>query len=303
MKIRIATRKSALALWQTNFVKEQLENLRPDIQVELIPIVTTGDKTLGSLVAAGGKGLFVKELEQALLDNYADIAVHSMKDMPMEYPPGLNIFAICERTDVRDVFVSNNYANFLQLPKKSVIGTASLRRSCQLQAQRSDVNFALLRGNVDTRLRYLDEGKYDAIILAAAGLLRLGLQHRITEYLSPEICLPAAGQGAIGVECRIADNATQELIQHLDHFTTHVCVKAERAMVRELQGSCQVPIAALATLEGDNLTLKGRVGKPDGSVLLEGVIFGKMHTAETMGIQLAQDLLARGAREILSALS
>jgi hydroxymethylbilane synthase len=257
---------------------------------------------LGSLVETGGKGLFVKELEQALFDKRADIAVHSMKDMPMEYPSGLDIIAICERADPRDVLVSNKYLQWKELPEKSIVGTSSLRRSCQLHVRRQDLNFKLLRGNVDTRVHLLDENHYDAIVLAAAGLLRLGLQDRITEYLATDICLPAAGQGAIGIECRVDDVKVRELILKLDHPATHVCVQAERALVRELQGSCQVPIAAYAVLQGDHLHLQGRVGKPDGSVLLEAAGTGKIDEAEALGKQLGQDLLAKGAEVILKSL-
>ncbi len=297
--LRIATRQSPLALWQANFVKQQLQTHHANLHVDLLPIVTTGDKTLGSLIESGGKGVFVKELEQALLENRADIAVHSMKDMPMDYPHGLDMVAMCERADPRDAWVSNHYHKLAELPKACVVGTSSLRRSCQLHAQRRDINFSLLRGNVDTRVRHLDEGKYDAIILAAAGLIRLGLQHRISEYLPTEICLPAAGQGAIGIECRSPDKKTIELIHALDHPTTHICVQAERALVQQLQGNCQVPIAAYAILDGEHLTLQGRVGKPDGSVLLKAAGKGKKSDPAELGRRVAKDLLAQGAKEVL----
>jgi hydroxymethylbilane synthase len=296
--LRIATRKSALALWQGNHIKQLLQKKYPDLLVELVGITTSGDKqTTG--VLSEGKGLFVKELEQALLDNQADIAVHSMKDVPMDFPVGLGIAAICEREDPRDVLVSQHYKKLVELPAGSKVGTSSLRRSCQLQALFPQLAMQPLRGNVDTRLRHLDENKFDAIILAAAGLKRLGLQNRITEYLSPEICLPAVGQGALGIECRVDDAAVLELIKFLNHPATQYCVRAERALNERLCGGCQVPVAAYAVLDMGKISLRGLVGRPDGSVILRATTQADMQQAEELGKQVAEDLLRQGAAEIL----
>lgn len=300
--LRIATRQSALALWQANHIKLQLLTLHPHLKIELIGITTSGDKTLDTpLNKMGGKGLFVKELENALLAGEADIAVHSMKDVPMELPAGLIIPVICEREDPRDAFISKNYPNLASLPSNSIVGTSSLRRSCQLQAVRPDLIIQPLRGNVDTRIRQLDEGKFDAIILAAAGLLRLGLKNRISECF--DSFLPAAGQGALGIECRSGDSDIMKIIAPLNHFPTFYCVSAERAMTRRLGGSCQVPIAAYATINQDQLTLQGLVGHPDGSLLLQSQSQASVHEAEKLGEHVAEDLLMKGAREILASLT
>lgn len=298
--VRIATRKSALALWQANTVKACLEQAHPGLQVSLVPMVSRGDKLLDSpLAKIGGKGLFVKELETALLEGEADIAVHSMKDVPMDFPEGLGLYCICEREDPRDAFVSNTFANLAALPKGSVVGTSSLRRQAQLLARRPDLQIRFLRGNVNTRLAKLDAGEYDAIILAAAGLIRLGFEDRIRDNLTTQDSLPAGGQGAIGIECRTADTELHALLTPLHHGPSAARVTAERAMNRHLNGGCQVPIAAYAVLEGEQLWLRGLVGRPDGSQLLHAEARANHAAAEALGRQVAQDLLAQGAAAIL----
>ncbi len=298
--IRIATRQSPLALWQAQFVQSQLQTFHPDLQVELVPMVTKGDIILDTpLAKVGGKGLFVKELELALLEGRADIAVHSMKDVPVEFPEGLGLVTICEREDPRDAFVSNHYDSLDALPEGSVVGTSSLRRQCQLRQQRPDLQIRDLRGNVGTRLSKLDKGDYDAIILAVAGLKRLGLDSRIRVALTPEECLPAVGQGAVGIECRLDDVRTRELLAPLAHDATTLRVAAERAMNMRLEGGCQVPIGSYAELDGDTLWLRALVGAPDGSQMVRGERRGPSSEAESMGISLAEELLNAGAREIL----
>lgn len=300
--LRIATRKSLLALWQAKYVKAELERHHPGLQVELVPLTSKGDKILDvPLAKVGGKGLFVKELETALLEGDADIAVHSMKDVPMEFPDGLGLAVICPREDPRDAFVSNDFAAFDDLPQGSVVGTSSLRRQCQLLARRPDLEVRFLRGNVQTRLQKLDAGDYHAIILAAAGLIRLDLQERIRSLLEPEVCLPAGGQGAVGIECRMNDLAAIDLLQPLRDQRTTEQVAAERAMNRHLQGGCQVPIACYAVHNDQGLWLRGLVGAPDGSLILQDDIYGPAHDAEMMGVALAKRLLAAGAGDILAA--
>ncbi len=300
--IRIATRKSALALWQAEYVKAALELAHPGIQVSLVPMVSRGDKLLDApLAKIGGKGLFVKELETALLEHEADIAVHSMKDVPMDFPQGLGLFCICEREDPRDAFVSNTFASLDQLPAGSVVGTSSLRRQAQLLARRPDLKIQFLRGNVNTRLAKLDAGEYDAIILAAAGLIRLGFAERIRSSLSAEDSLPAGGQGAVGIECRSADSDIHALLAPLHHPATAVRVSAERALNKRLNGGCQVPIACYAILEGDQLWLRGLVGQPDGGRLLRAELRAPAAEAESLGVQVAEALLQQGAAEILQA--
>ena len=300
--IRIATRKSALALWQAEYVKAALEKAHPGIQVSLVPMVSRGDKLLDApLAKIGGKGLFVKELETALLEDQADIAVHSMKDVPMDFPQGLGLFCICEREDPRDAFVSNAYASLEALPVGSVVGTSSLRRQTQLLARRPDLQINFLRGNVNTRLAKLDAGEYDAIILAAAGLIRLGFAERIRTSLSVEDSLPAGGQGAVGIECRSADSDIHALLAPLHDPATAVRVSAERAMNKHLNGGCQVPIACYAVLEGQQLWLRGLVGQPDGGLLLRAEQRAPAADAEQLGVQVAQALLQQGAAEILRA--
>ncbi len=299
--LRIATRKSALALWQAEYVKARLQACHPQLDVELVPMVSRGDKILDvPLAKVGGKGLFVKELEEGLLAGEADIAVHSMKDVPMEFPEGLGLAVICEREDPRDAFVSNDYTSIDQLPAGSVVGTSSLRRQCQLLQQRPDLQVRFLRGNVNTRLSKLDNGDYDAIILAAAGLLRLEMSERIRDFIAPEQCLPAGGQGAVGIECRSQDAEVLALLAPLHHPDTALRVEAERAMNRRLEGGCQVPIGCYAVLEDDGLWLRGLVGAPDGSKMLVDDIRGPVDEAEAMGIELAERLLAQGAGEILA---
>jgi hydroxymethylbilane synthase len=263
-------------------------------------MVSRGDKLLDSpLSKIGGKGLFVKELETALLENEADIAVHSMKDVPMDFPEGLGLFCICEREDPRDAFVSNTYASLDELPLGSIVGTSSLRRQAQLLTRRPDLQIRFLRGNVNTRLAKLDAGEYDAIILAAAGLIRLGFEDRITSAISVEDSLPAGGQGAVGIECRTADIAIHALLKPLDHHDTEVRVTAERALNKHLNGGCQVPIACYAVLEGENLWLRGLVGDPEGGTLLTAEVRGPQREATALGIQVAEDLLEKGAGAIL----
>ncbi|MCL4536199.1 MAG: hydroxymethylbilane synthase [Nitrospirae bacterium] len=317
-KIVIGTRGSKLALWQAEWIKSELQKLNPDLEIELNKIKTTGDKILDvPLAKVGGKGLFVKEIEEALLKGTADIAVHSMKDVPTDFPEGLHLAVITKREDPRDAFLSriSNFkfqiSNFRELPHGATIGTSSLRRSCQLLSIRPDLKIEQLRGNLDTRLRKLDEGQFDAIILAAAGVKRLGWSERITEILPPEISLPAIGQGAVGIECRVDDEFINNLISQLNHNETSVCVRAERAFLKKLEGGCQVPIAAYARLlpphppltkggqEGGFLVMDGLVGSVSGDRIIKGRIEGTPNDAENLGIRLAEELLSRGAKEIL----
>ncbi|WP_323920574.1 hydroxymethylbilane synthase [Aeromonas caviae] len=299
--LRIATRKSPLALWQANFVKDRLEALHPDLQVELVPMSTQGDKILDTpLAKVGGKGLFVKELETAMLEGRADIAVHSMKDVPVEFPDGLGLHTICEREDPRDAFVSNHFNQIDELPQGAVVGTSSLRRQCQLRAARPDLVIRDLRGNVNTRLAKLDAGEYDAIILAAAGLKRLEMAHRIAAFIEPEQSLPANGQGAVGIECRLDDHELHALLAPLEHPETRIRVLTERAMNRALQGGCQVPIGAYALVQGEEVWLRGLVGSPDGSRVIRDEIRGPLAEGEALGHTLAQRLLAAGADIILA---
>ncbi|SDN80302.1 hydroxymethylbilane synthase [Pseudomonas arsenicoxydans] len=301
-EIRIATRKSALALWQAEYVKARLIEAHPGLLVTLVPMVSRGDKLLDSpLSKIGGKGLFVKELETALLENEADIAVHSMKDVPMDFPEGLGLFCICEREDPRDAFVSNTYASLDALPPGSIVGTSSLRRQAQLLTRRPDLEIRFLRGNVNTRLAKLDAGEYDAIILAAAGLIRLGFEDRITSAISVDDSLPAGGQGAVGIECRSADSEIHSLLAPLHHQDTATRVIAERALNKHLNGGCQVPIACYAVLEGEQLWLRGLVGDPSGGLLLSAEARAPRSDAEALGVQVAEDLLSQGANDILKA--
>ncbi|WP_312726248.1 hydroxymethylbilane synthase [Stutzerimonas kunmingensis] len=301
-EIRIATRKSALALWQAEYVKARLEASHPGLKVSLVPMVSRGDKLLDApLAKIGGKGLFVKELETALMENEADIAVHSMKDVPMEFPEGLGLYCICEREDPRDAFVSNHFDDLDALPPGSVVGTSSLRRQAQLLARRPDLKIQFLRGNVNTRLAKLDAGEYDAIILAAAGLIRLGFGERIRSSISVDESLPAGGQGAVGIECRTTDSELHALLECLNHAPTATRVVAERALNKRLNGGCQVPIACYAVFEGDQLWLRGLVGQPDGTVLLRAEGRAPAADAEALGVQVAEALLDQGAEQILQA--
>lgn len=300
--IRIATRKSALALWQAEFVKAELLKHHPQLQVELVPMSTQGDKILDTpLAKIGGKGLFVKELETAILEGRADIAVHSMKDVPVDFPPGLMLSTICQREDPRDAFVSNQFTSLAQLPAGAVVGTSSLRRQSQLKALRPDLQVRDLRGNVNTRLAKLDNGEFAAIILAAAGLIRLGFAERIASYLPVDVSLPANGQGAVGIECRSDDTQVQQLLAALEHAITRNCVLAERAMNRTLQGGCQVPIGAFALQNNEELWLRGLVGSLDGQHIIRDEIRGPSTQAEQLGQQLAERLLHAGAQDILTA--
>ncbi|ENO8417550.1 hydroxymethylbilane synthase [Vibrio mimicus] len=303
MPIRIATRQSPLALWQANYVKDALMAAHPGLKVELVTMVTRGDVILDTpLAKVGGKGLFVKELEVAMLEGRADLAVHSMKDVPVDFPQGLGLVTICEREDPRDAFVSNTYAKIDDLPSGAVVGTCSLRRQCQLKAARPDLVIKELRGNVGTRLSKLDAGEYDAIILAAAGLKRLELESRIRSFIEPEQSLPAVGQGAVGIECRLDDQRVRELLAPLNHTDTADRVRCERAMNLTLQGGCQVPIGSYALLDGDEIWLRALVGEPDGSQIVRGEIRGPRSEAEQLGITLAEQLLGQGAKEILERL-
>jgi hydroxymethylbilane synthase len=303
--VRIATRKSALALWQAEYVKAKLEHFHPNIQVVLVPMTTKGDIILDTpLAKVGGKGLFVKELEVAMLEDRADIAVHSMKDVPVEFPEGLGLQVICPREDPRDAFISNTYKRLEDLPLGAIVGTSSLRRQCQIKAMRPDLDIRDLRGNVNTRLAKLDNGDYDAIILAAAGMLRLEMPERIAQYIEPETMLPANGQGAVGIECRTDDEETKRLLAPLEDKHTRLRVLAERSMNRALEGGCQVPIGSYAVIEtADNgeqsLFLRGLVGAVDGSKILHNQVRGDIHQGEGLGNKLAQNLLKQGADIIL----
>lgn len=311
MKIVIGTRGSKLALWQAEWVARSLIALNPGLAVELNRIKTTGDKILDvPLAKVGGKGLFVKEIEEALLRGEADIAVHSMKDVPTEFPGGLHLAVICQREDPRDAFISRMRQDasdfivprFADIRPGATVGTSSLRRSCQILSRRPDIRIMQLRGNLDTRFRKLDEGQFDAIILAAAGVKRLGWQHRITEFLEPSVSLPAIGQGAVGIECRVDDELIHRLIAPLDHAETHSCVRAERAFLARLQGGCQVPIAAYARLqEGTGrLVMEGLVGSVSGDRIIRGRAEGPASEAEELGTALGEDILGRGGRAILA---
>ena len=298
--IRIATRKSPLALWQAEEVSRQLKLHHPGIDIELIKIVSRGDKILDApLAKVGGKGLFVKELEQSMLDGESDIAVHSMKDVPMEFPPGLHLPVIMQREDPRDAFVSNHFQSLAELPANARIGTSSLRRQLQIKEAMPDAVMLDLRGNVNSRLEKLDRGDFDAIILASAGLIRLGFHSRISSHIEAEQSLPAIGQGAVGIECRENDQAIMDLLQPLNHADTHIRLLAERAMNHRLHGGCQVPIAGYATLDADEIFLRGLVGRPDGSEVVRGDIRGPASQAEQLGNSLAEQLLQQGAETIL----
>jgi len=298
--LKIATRKSQLALWQANWVKGELERRNSGLKVELVRIMTKGDKILDvPLAQVGGKGLFVKEIEDALLDGRADLAVHSMKDVPTELPEGLHLAVICEREDPRDAWFSRDGSGLREIRTGARVGTSSLRRQTQLRSVRPDLVFENLRGNVDTRLRKLQDGEYDAIVLAAAGVKRLGFADRVTEFLDSGVTLPAIGQGAVGIECRVQDPDANDLIEPLRHRDTWTAVVAERAFLRTLEGGCQVPIAAFAELHGGEVRLRGLGGSLDGATIVRGERRGGPLDAELLGVDLAEELLDRGAREIL----
>ena len=299
--IKIATRKSPLAMWQAEFVRDRLLELHPELEIELVKMTTQGDKILDTpLAKVGGKGLFVKELEQGMLAGDADIAVHSMKDVPMAFPEGLHLPVICQREDPRDAFVSNTYASLADLPAGSKVGTSSLLRECQLRTNRPDLEVLPLRGNVNTRLAKLDDGQFDAIILASAGLKRLGFEDRIREAIAPEQSLPAVGQGAVGIETRIDDEEINALLAPLRCPRTWIVVSAERAMNRRLAGGCQVPIAGFALIDGNDVWLRGLVGMPDGSQMLTADARARVEDAEALGEAIAENLLAQGADKILA---
>ncbi|WP_066802620.1 hydroxymethylbilane synthase [Moraxella oblonga] len=304
--LTIATRQSPLALWQANFVKDSLMALYPDLQIELLTMVTRGDKILDTpLAKIGGKGLFVKELEQALFDSKADIAVHSLKDVPMVLPDGLTLGAYLTRHTPTDAFVSNQYTHINDLPQGAIVGTSSLRRECQLRHHRPDLEIRSLRGNVGTRLTKLDDGEYDAIILATSGLQRLGLNNRIRHELNTALSLPAVGQGALAIECRADDADTLSLLSPLNDSITRLCVLAERAMNHALEGGCQVPIAGFATFDGQTLSMEGRVGTPDGKTLLvanQSTQINDESQAIKLGQDIAQALRSQGADDILKAM-
>lgn len=299
--LRIATRKSPLALWQTHEVARRLKAAHPALKTELVSMVTKGDKLLDSpLAKIGGKGLFVKELEQGMLNGESDIAVHSMKDVPVEQPDGLHLSVVLKREDPRDAFVSNHYQRLDDLPHCARVGTSSLRRKCQIKARHPHLTILDLRGNVNTRLAKLDDGQYDAIILAAAGLIRLEMHTRIQAYIEPEIILPAVGQGVIGVECRTGDTEIEDLLSVLNDAETAHRIKAERAMNNRLNGGCQVPIASYSEITGNTIWLRGLVGDPDGSIILQAERRGPIAEAAEIGIQVAENLLSQGAFEILN---
>ncbi len=306
-KVVIGTRGSKLALWQAEWVKAELERRNPGIEVVLNTIKTTGDKILDvPLAQVGGKGLFVKEIEEALLSSEADLAVHSMKDVSTDFPAGLHLAVICEREDPRDAFITRKtvagfeFAGLADLPAGAKVGTSSLRRACQLKHARSDLTIEQLRGNLDTRLRKLDEGQFSAIILAAAGVKRLGWADRITAILEPVLSLPAIGQGAIGIECRIDDRFINDLVAPLNHRPTELCVRAERALLKRLEGGCQVPIAAHARLSGETIVLDGLVGSVSGDRIIRERAEEKEERPEVLGTALAERLLSQGAGEILA---
>jgi len=300
-RIRIGTRGSKLALWQANHVREQLEAVHPGLAVELVTITTTGDRVQDrSLLQMGGKGAFVKEIEEALLGEEIDIAVHSMKDVPVALPEGLHLPVVCRREDPRDGFIANDYGHPRDMPAGARIGSSSLRRKCQLMARFPELEVTEIRGNVDTRLRKLDEGQYGAIVLAAAGLRRLGWAQRITTLLDPADSLPAMGQGTIGIECRQGDDATLSRIRAIEDADTAVRTRAEWALNQRMQGGCEVPMGGYAELDGDQLRVRGLVGEPDGSRLIEDEVSGPATEAEALGTELAERLLAAGAEAVLA---
>jgi len=306
-RISIGTRGSKLALWQAEWVKSEIQHLHSEIEISLIKIKTTGDMILDvPLAKIGGKGLFVKEIEEAILRHKVDMAVHSMKDVPTELPEGLHLAAICRREDPRDALISKvqssefKVQSYKDLPHGATVGTSSLRRLCQLRNIRPDLKIVQLRGNLDTRIRKLDEGQFDAIIVAVAGVKRLGLAYRITEILEPEICLPAIGQGAIGIECRVNDKVINTILGDLNYQETSISVRAERALLRRLGGGCQVPIAAYARIEDGRVIMDGLVGSITGERVIKSHAEGKLEDHERLGTNLAEDLLSRGAKEILA---
>lgn len=298
--IRLGTRASRLALWQANHIKSVLESNYDHYEFELVKIKTQGDKILDvALAKVGGKGLFVKELEDALLDKRVDFAVHSMKDVPVDLPEGLHLTAITKREDPRDAFISKNFKGLKELPEGAKVGTSSLRRQCQLLSGRPDLQIEVLRGNVETRIRKMAEGQFDAVILAAAGVKRLGLTEYVKEIISEDVSLPAIGQGALGIECRIDDPELNALLAILNDNDTSCCVRAERAFLRVLQGGCQVPIGAFAVVDGHTLTISGLVGSINGKKIIKEIVSGDRMDAEALGEALAETVLKKGGRKIL----
>ena len=302
-RLVIASRESALAMWQAKHIQARLQALYPNCDVRILGMTTTGDQILDSpLARIGGKGLFVKELETALADGSADLAVHSMKDVPMNLPDGFTIAATGEREDARDAFVSNNFDNLESLPHGSIVGTSSLRRQSQIQARFPHLQIESLRGNVQTRLRKLDEGQYAAIILAAAGLIRLELGNRIRGFIAPTDSIPAVGQGALGIEIKATRTDLIEILAPLNHIDTQLCVEAERAFSRALAGSCTVPLGAYALKEGNTINITGFVASVDGKQMLRETASGSITNADAVGRALADKLIARGANKILATL-
>ncbi|MDP6398412.1 MAG: hydroxymethylbilane synthase [Arenicellales bacterium] len=302
--LRIGTRRSDLAMWQAVFVRDALMRAHPDLNIELVGITTEGDRTLDvPLASKGGKGLFLKELEQALLEHRIDLAVHSMKDVTVTEPEGLHIPVICERENPCDALVSSRYADLQDLPVGAVVGTCSLRRQAVLRHRFPELEVENLRGNINRRLARLDAGDFDAIILATAGLVRLQMQERIRQIIAPEVMLPAVGQGAVGIQCRLDDDETSRLLSPLDHPATHLRVRAERAVNAELGGGCHVPIGAYAEIQGEQLSLCGLVGRPDGSEVLFAAAEGQLADPEAIGRALAEDLLSQGAQTILQSVA
>ena len=300
MRIRIGTRKSKLALWQANHVAELLKKYYPDIQVELVKITTKGDKILDvPLAKVGGKGLFVKEIEEAMLRNEIDIAVHSLKDVPTYFPEGLGLVAITEREDPRDAFLSVKYSSIDKMPEGSVLGTSSLRRKAQIMLNRKDLKIEDLRGNVDTRIRKLEEGQYDGIILAYAGLKRLGLQDRVKQIFEPDYMIPAVAQGFLGIEARLDDEETREIVSVLNHKESEIRAKAERAFLKTLEGGCQVPLAGYSEIKNGRITITGFVSDLEGKRVFKDSIEGSVEQPEKIGVELANRLLDMGAREVL----
>ncbi|MDP6919869.1 MAG: hydroxymethylbilane synthase [Arenicellales bacterium] len=302
--LRIGTRRSDLAMWQAVFVRDAIMRAHPDLNIELVGITTEGDRTLDvPLASKGGKGLFLKELEQALLEHRIDLAVHSMKDVTVTEPEGLHIPVICERENPCDALVSSRYADLQDLPVGAVVGTCSLRRQAVLRHRFPELEVENLRGNINRRLARLDAGDFDAIILATAGLVRLQMQERIRQIIAPEVMLPAVGQGAVGIQCRLDDDETSRLLSPLDHPATHLRVRAERAVNAELGGGCHVPIGAYAEIQGEQLSLCGLVGRPDGSEVLFAAAEGQLADPEAIGRALAEDLLSQGAQTILQSVA
>ncbi|WP_457627047.1 hydroxymethylbilane synthase [Persephonella sp.] len=300
MKIRIGTRKSKLALWQANYIASRLKKHYPDIQVELVKIVTKGDKILDvPLAKVGGKGLFVKEIEEAMLRNEIDIAVHSLKDVPTYFPEGLGLVAITEREDPRDAFLSVKYSSIDEMPEGAVLGTSSLRRKAQIMLKRGDLEIRDLRGNVDTRIRKLEEGQYDGIILAYAGLKRLGLEGKVRQVFEPDFMIPAVAQGFLGIEARLDDEETRKIVSVLNHRESEIRAKAERAFLKTLEGGCQVPLAAYSEIDGDKLKITGFVSDLEGKRVFRDSMEGLPEEAERIGTALAEKLLDMGARQVL----